>query len=139
MIDRIDWMSTLGWNEDHLEEFRNAGYAYIRQGRYEDALPFYEALYVLNPNNFYDVQTLGALYVQLNKPKEAIKYLDLALQLEADQSPTLFNLAKAFFMDNRAEEGVKLATMLQKDQNPFIASQAAALILAYRKEETSKT
>jgi len=128
---RINWMEKLGWNEDHLEELRHAGYSYIRQGRYETALPFFDALAVLNPDNSYDVQTLGALYVQLNQSKKAIHWLDRALQIEADHAPTLLNLTKAFFMAGRTDEALKLAHILKKDANPFIASQAAALILSY--------
>ena len=128
---RIDWLQKLGWNDDHLEEFRNTGYSYIRQGKYEVARSFFEALVVLNPNSAYDVQTLGALFLQLNQPYDAIKYLDRALQLEADHSPTLLNLAKAFFAAGRYSDGVKLASVLQRDANPFIASSASALLLAY--------
>jgi tetratricopeptide (TPR) repeat protein len=130
-MPRINWMEKLGWNDDHLEELRHAGYSYIRQGKYETALPFFEALAVLNPDGPYDVQTLGALYVQLNEPSKAIRWLDRALQIESDHAPTLLNLAKALFMAGRTNEGLKLSTILKKDSNPFIASQAAALILAY--------
>ncbi|MDB6081046.1 MAG: hypothetical protein JWO53_318 [Chlamydiia bacterium] len=128
---RINWFEKLGWTEEHLEEIRNAGYSYIRQGKYEMALPFFDALSVLNPEDSYDIQTLGAIYVQLNQPKKAIKYLDRALQLEGDHSATLLNLAKAFFMSSKVAEGLKLAAVLQKDPNPFISSTASALILAY--------
>ena len=132
-MGRIDWLQKLGWTEDHLEELRNAGYSYVRQGKYETALPFFEALVILNTENSYDAQTLGALYVQVNKPDKAIKYLDRALQIEGDHSPTLLNLAKAFFMIGKIEEGIKLAHILKKDPNPFISSNAAALLLAYGK------
>ena len=130
-MSRIDWIQKLGWTEDHLEELRNAGYSYIRQGRYDIARPFFEALCVLNPESSYDLQTLGAIYVQLNLPQQAEKYLDRALQIEGDHSPTLLNLAKAFFMSGKITEGIKLATLLKKDQNPFISSTASALLLAY--------
>ncbi len=131
-MSHINWMQKLGWTEDHLEELRNAGYSYIRQGKYETALPFFEALVVLDKESSYDAQTLGAIYVELNKPELAIKYLDRALQIEGDHSPTLLNLAKAFFMSGKIDEGVKLANILKKDTNPFIASYASALLLAYK-------
>lgn len=130
-MPRIDWLHELGWNEDHLEEIRNTGYLYIRQGKYDVALPFFEALVVLDPNDAYDAQTLGALYVQINQPEKAIKYLDRALQIEADHSPTLLNLAKAFFMAGKIGEGKKLVNVLKNDSNPFVASSASALLLAY--------
>jgi tetratricopeptide (TPR) repeat protein len=132
-MNKIDWLGKLGWTEDHLEELRNAGYSYIRQGKYEMARPFFEALCVLNPEGSYDLQTLGAIYMQLGQSDQAIKYLDRALQIEGDHSPTLMNLAKAFFMSGKIAEGLKLAAILKKDPNPFISSTAAALILAYEK------
>jgi tetratricopeptide (TPR) repeat protein len=130
-MSRINWLERLGWTEDHLDEFRITGYSYIRQGKYDLALPFFEALVVLDKNNSYDTQTLGALYVQLNEPTKAIKYLDRALQMETDHSPTLLNLAKAFFMAGRISDGKKLVTVLKNDPNPFISSTAAALLMAY--------
>ncbi|MBS0654921.1 MAG: tetratricopeptide repeat protein [Verrucomicrobia bacterium] len=130
-MHKINWMHELGWTQEHLDEIRNAGYAYIRQGKYDIALSFFEALVVLANDNAYDAQTLGALYVQLNQPEKAIKYLDRALQLEADHAPTLLNLTKAFFMSGNLEEGNRLAKVLQKDPNPFISGTASALLLCY--------
>src|SRR5262245_16344861 len=128
---KIDWKQQLGWTEDHLEDLRYAGYAYIRQGKYDIALPFFEALSVLDPESAYDIQTLGALYMQLNNPVKAIKAFDKALKLDADHGPTLLNLAKALFMMGKKEEGLKLANILKNEPNAFISNVAKALILAY--------
>lgn len=121
----------MGWSEDQIEDLRNAGYAYIRQGKYEIALPFYNALTVLNPDNAYDAQTLGALYLQLNNPAKALKAFDKALKLEADHAPTLLNVTKALLMLGKIEEGLKLANILKTEKDPAIANMAKALILAY--------
>ncbi|MCE5295322.1 MAG: type III secretion chaperone [Chlamydiales bacterium] len=130
-MGRINWLKKLGWQEEQLDEIRNAGYSYIRQGKYNIAIPFFEALVILNPDNSYDAQALGALFVQVNEPTKAIKYLDRALQLEADHSPTLLNLTKAFFMSGKKEDGIRLARVLQNDPNPYIAGTASALLMAY--------
>lgn len=131
LMSKIDWTKKLGWNEAHLDELRNAGYSYIRQGKYDIAVPFFEALVILNPDSAYDLQTLGALYVQTNQAENAIKYLDRALQLETDHSPTLLNLAKAFFMAGKTDEGIRLANVLQNDPNRYISGTASALLLTY--------
>lgn len=128
---RINWQKELGWNQDHIEDLRYVGYSYIRQGKYDIALPFFEALAVLQPNSAYDAQTLGALYLQLGKPKEAIVCFDKALKSESDHSPTLLNLTKALFMIGKKEEAIKLAKLLAKEDNPHIANVAKALILAF--------
>lgn len=130
-VGRINWLEKLNWNEEHLEEIRHTGYSYIRQGKYDIALPFFEALVIFDSSNAYDAQTLGALLVEMNQPERAIKFLDRALQIETDHAPTLLNLTKAFFMSGKKEDGIRLANVLKKDPNPFIASSASALLLAY--------
>lgn len=130
-MSRINWLEKMGWNEDHVEDLRLAGYSYIRQGKYDIALPFFEALNVLVPDSAYDAQQLGALYVQLKQPLKAIKCLDRALKLETDHAPTLLNLTKALLMIGRKEEALKLAEILSREKDPQIANMAKALLLAY--------
>jgi len=130
-MGRINWLETLGWSEEQLEDLRLAGFAYIRQGKYAIALPIFEALVVFDPESAYDVQTLGALYLQLGQAEKALKYLDRALKLEVDHTPTLLNLTKALFMLGRKHEGLKLAEILSREPNPAISNVAKALLLAY--------
>lgn len=130
-MTEVQWRELLGWGEEQFEELRNAGYAYVRQGKYDIARPFFEALVVLNPDNAYDVQTLGAIHLELGNADDAHKFLDRALQLDTDHSPTLLNLAKALFMLGKKEEGLKLASILQDDPNKKVSNIAKALILAY--------
>lgn len=127
----INWLKTLNWTEDNLEDLRNAGYAYVRQGKYDMALPFFEALVVLDPESSYDPQTLGAIYLQLNNPGKALKFFDRALKLEADHAPTLLNVTKALFMLGKKEEGLKLALILKNEKDPAISNVAKALVMAY--------
>lgn len=130
-MSKINWRESLGWSEEILEEMRSTGYAYIRQGKYDIALPFFEALCVLDPESVYDAQTLGAIYLQLNNPAKALKCFDRALKIEADHAPTLLNLTKALFMLGKKEEGLKLANILKNEPDLAIANMAKALILAY--------
>jgi tetratricopeptide (TPR) repeat protein len=127
----MDWMKEMGWTEEHLNDLRACGYAYIRQGKYDIALPFFEALCVLDPNSAYDIQTLGAIYLQMNLPLKALKYFDKALKIDGEHPPTLMNLTKALFMLGKKEEGLKLAHILKNSLEPSIANMAKALILAY--------
>ncbi len=128
---KIDWKEHIKWNEETLDELRIAAYAYIRQGKYDIAIDFFEALTILDPESAYDAQTLGALYVQLGNPAKAIKCFEKALKLEADHSPTLLNLAKALFMLGKREEGLKLCNILKNEKSEQIANIAKALIMAY--------
>jgi regulator of sirC expression with transglutaminase-like and TPR domain len=72
-MGRINWLEKLGWKEEHIEDLRYTGYSYIRQGKYDIALPFFEALTILDPESVYDAQTLGAIYLEINEPAKALK------------------------------------------------------------------
>ena len=130
-MSKINWLKSLGWTVEQLEDLRYAGYAYIRQGKYEIALPFFEALTVLDPNSAYDAQTLGAIYLQMNNPVKALKCFDKALKLEAEHAPTLLNVTKALFMLGKKDEALKLARILEREPDPGVSNVAKALLLAY--------
>lgn len=130
-MSKINWREKLGWGEEQLDDLRYIGYAYIRQGKYDIGLSFFEALTALDSESAYDAQTLGALYLQMEQPKKAMKYLERALKLETDHAPTLLNMCKALFMMNKKEEGLKLAAILSHESDSSISNVAKALILAY--------
>lgn len=131
-MSTINWLDKLGWTEEHIEDLRYTGFSYVRQGKYDIALAFFEALIVLNPNSLYDTQTLGAIYLQINQPSKALLYFDRALKLETgDHNPTLLNLAKTFFAMGKKAEGLKLAQILKNESDKAISNVAKALILAY--------
>jgi tetratricopeptide (TPR) repeat protein len=130
-MGKVNWLKTLGWTQEHLDDMRYVGYAYIRQGKYDIAISFFEALAALDPESVYDAQTIGALYLQIENPKKALKYFEKALKLEADHAPTLLNMCKALFMLNKKEEALRLAFILRNEKDPQIANVAKALILAH--------
>lgn len=128
---RIDWQKKLEWDEENLDDLRNTAFAYIRQGKYDIAEPIFEALVLLNKDNAYDAQTLGAIYLQLNEPQKALKHFETALKIEADHGPTLLNVAKALFMMGKKQEGLRLVEILKNEPDFIISNTAKALILAY--------
>lgn len=130
-MSRIQWREKLNWTEDQMDDLRFAGFAYIRQGHYDVAIDFFAALVIIGPENAYDLQTLGALYLQLGEPEKAVKYLENSLKYEADHTPTLLNMTKALFMLERRHEALKLAEILKNEPNREVANTAKALILAY--------
>lgn len=124
-------MNNLGWTEEHIEDLRYTGYSYVRQGKYDIALSFFEALRALDPGNLYDLQTLGAIYIQLNEPQKAIPYIDEALKIDAKNSSVLVNLTKALFVLGKKEEALKVANLLKEEKDVAISNMAKALILAF--------
>ncbi len=131
-MSKILWKERLGWTDEHIEDLRYTGFSYIRQGKYDIALSFFEALIILDPNSSYDLQTLGAIYLQINQHNKALEYFDRALRLKGtDQGAVLLNLAKTFFSLEKKAEGMKILQQLKKHSNKEIANQAKALLLAY--------
>lgn len=130
-MGKINWLDKLRWNEEHIEDLRYTGYSYVRQGKYEIALPFFEALMILDPTEAYDSQTVAAILMQLDRPKDAMKYFDKALSIDSKHGPTLINLAKAFFMLGKKEEGLRVVNNLKTHADSMVSNMAKALMMAY--------
>lgn len=128
----INWLEILGWEKEQMDDLRYVAYTYIKQGVYDVALTFFDALTVLAPLNLYDLQTVGALHLQVGNGLKALDYLDRALKLEPKHLPTQLNRAKALFMLGYKRQGLVQAMELEKVEDRSVASQASALILAYR-------
>lgn len=129
--DDIDWQETLGWSDYQVQELRLTGYSYVRQGKYDVAIKFFKALAAIDKESAYDLQTLGALYLELNDNESALSSLSDALKLQPNHNPTLLNQAKALFALGHKEEGLRIVRFLKKNKNPSISSMAKALLLAY--------
>lgn len=130
-MSKINWREQIGWTEENLEDLRFAGYAYLRQGKYDIAIAFFQALTVLDTKNAYDARTLGALYLQTGEALKSIEWFEHSLQLERNHAATLLNLCKALFTIGKKAEGLKLAAVLKKEPNKDISNTASALIMAY--------
>ncbi len=128
----MNWLEILGWGSDQLEDLRFVGFSYIKQGQYDIALRFFEALDVLSENT-YDQQTLGALYLQKGENLLALNTIEKALKVDPTHVPTLLNRAKAMLALGYKRQGITAAQSLVKNRDPNIANQASALILAYEK------
>lgn len=130
-MSQIDWLSILGWNKEELEDLRFVGYSYIKQGKYDIAITFFEALVILAPESAYDLQTLGALYLQKGNNLMALNYIEKAIKLDPTHLPTLLNRTKALFALGYKRQALAQARALEKCAQEQIADQAQALILAY--------
>lgn len=130
-MSSVNWLEVLGWEKEQLEDLRFVGYSYIRQGKYDIALSFFEALVVLAPQSGYDLQTLGALYLQTGNNLMALNYIERALRVEPQHEPTLLNRTKALFALGYKRQALAQARTLEKSSNEQIASHASALILAF--------
>ena len=130
-MKQTNWLDVLDWSSEELEDLRFVGYSYIRQGHYDMALTFFEALVVLSNESVYDLQTLGALYLQIGNNLMALNFLEKAVKLNKSHAPTLLNRSKALLALGYKTQGLMQAKSLESHKEPNIASQAAALALAY--------
>ena len=127
----LNWLEILEWGDEEVNDLRVVAYSYIKQGVYDVALTFFDALNVLTPPIPYDLQTLGALHLQIGNGLKALDFLDRALRAEPTHLLTQLNRAKALFMLGYRKQGLTQAEQLLKCPDAVIASQASALILAY--------
>lgn len=131
-LSHTNWQEVLGWGKQEMEDLRFVAYSYIRQGVYDVALTFFDALAVLTPPTAYDLQTVGALHLQTGNGLKALDYLDRSLKLDPANIPAQLNRAKALFMLGYKRQGLMQAMELEKCPDPAIVAQASALLLAYR-------
>lgn len=127
----VDWKDVLDWTEEQVDDLRLTGYGYLRQGLYERAIIFFEALISLDPTSLYDQQTLGALYLQIGNARRAIDTLDQALTLDPKDLSTRLNKAKAHLTLGERDIGLALARALTAVKERRIRNLAEALLLAY--------
>lgn len=128
----MNWLELLGWNQHQLDDLRNLGYSYAKEGIFDTALTFFEALALLEPLQTYDLQILGALHLQKGNGLLALDFLDRAIKLDPSSLETRLNRAKALFMLGYRRQGILQASELERCEDPAIAAQAGALLLAYR-------
>lgn len=127
-----NWMELLGWSQEQIEDLRFVAYSYLKQGLYDEALTFFEALTILSKENPYDLQTLGAIYLHQGKALLALNFLDRALKVEPQHFPTLLNRAKALFLLGYKKQALAQAHALEMCRDTKINSAAKALILSYQ-------
>lgn len=127
-----NWLDIVEWDESTLEDLRFVGYTYIKQGHYSIALKFFENLVKVPRNpDVYDVQTLGALYLELNNNVSALHFLEKALGLDPSHEPTLINRAKALFVLGYRRQGLSQLEPLKASKDEKVRNQALAMSMGY--------
>lgn len=126
-----EWLEVLGWGPDELDDLRFVGYSYIRQGHYDTAITFFEALIILAPQSAYDLQTLGALYLQKGNNLAALNYIERSLKIEPQHIPSLLNRTKALFSLGYRRQAVMQALELAKNADKRVSDQATALLMIH--------
>lgn len=137
-MDKIHWQSFLELTPEQIGDLRLVGYHYIRQGKFDIARSFFEALAILQSQkplqeqDPYDFQVLGGLYLQLRDYNRALRYFDRALRLDDDHPQTKINRAKSLFILQRYHEAMIAVEDLQHCPIESIRDMAQALQMAHQ-------
>jgi predicted Zn-dependent protease len=126
------WHEILGWGQEQVAELRLLAFCYARQGVYSVARDLLHMIQVVRPEEAYEAQLLGALYLEEGELKQALSWLETALRLDASHLPTQLNYCKALLQSGKTQEGLQDAARLSRSAEPAIANDAQALLLAYR-------
>jgi len=129
-MSSIAWSEIIGWDGESLGDLRCLGYAYLKQGKYDLAQSFFEALIICS-NEVYDLQTLGAIYLERGKNLQALSLIETALKIDPEHAVTLVNRTKALFVLGYRRQAIAQAKELLNHSDAVIANQASALLLAY--------
>ena len=80
----------------------------------------------------YDLQMLGALYIQTNQNVKALNTIDRSLKLDPNHLSTLLNRAKVLFALGYKTQGLRQVQSLTTCSDKDIASEAEALFLTHK-------
>ncbi len=130
-MSEISWTDLLGWTDEEINDLRFVGYSYIKEGHYPLAKKFFEALVVLCPDSSYDLQTLGAIFLETGDNLQALNFFDRALKINSDHAPTLLNRAKALLLLGYRRQGLAQASQLKQNVDKRVSGQAEALLISY--------
>lgn len=130
-MNKVAWDEILGLSSQEKEDLCFAGFSYIRQGHYDTAMTFFQALLILEPENPYYLQTLGAIYLQKKNYLMALNYIEKSLRYNPDHAETLLNRTKALFSLGYKKQAIAQAQKLTTHSDFTISNSAAALLLAY--------
>ena len=130
-MSRPNWNEILGWTVDQIDDLRLLGFSYLKQGKYDVATPIFESLVLLSAENPYDLQTLGALYLETGNNLQALNTIEQALKIDPSHDTTLLNRTKALFALGYKRQALAQAKALELLSNQEIAGQAKALLLAH--------
>lgn len=126
----MDVLELLGWGGEQIEDIRYVAYSYLKEGKYDISIKLFEALISIDPGNEYDIQSLGALYLEKGESLKALNYLDRALEINKNHYPSLLNRAKALIDLGYKKQAIELIKRLMIAKDPSTRKKAEALFLS---------
>jgi tetratricopeptide (TPR) repeat protein len=94
----------------HIPALLQIAFEYIKRNEFEAARPFAEQAVQISPNLFATHNALGRVLLELGQVNEAIKQLEIGVNLAPDSPEMYFALAKAYARAGRKEDAAKART-----------------------------
>ncbi len=96
---------------------RVLGRLYVYQNNYENALPLLLSV-LKEQEDAFSAKWVGAIYLKQGKQKEAIPYLESALEWNPRDHQARYNLSGAYYLTGQREKAIKeLKILLEKAPN----------------------
>jgi predicted Zn-dependent protease len=120
----------------HVPAMLQLAFQLIKEGRYEDALPYAESAVLADPTHFATHNALGRVLLELDQTDRAIAELEKSAELAPNSVQTWFALARAYQRAGRTEDVkrardtfVKLeaALRIERDKTRGVAAQPPSL------------
>ena len=118
-LDEVSfWQDVINESPSKIRGRVNLGYAYSRQGRFDQAIREFQAALKLDSEDYQLYSNLGVAYKGQGRNEEAILEFQKALRLKPDDGLTYYNLGNIYREQGAFEEAVKhyqVAARLEPD------------------------
>ena len=94
--------------KDTCNDIRFIATSYIKQGAYNLAIDLFSGLTELE-DHAYDLQTLGALYLEVGNYESALEYLNKALAKDPEHTASIMNKIEVLSYSNKKTEALSEA------------------------------
>lgn len=112
--------NSFGESQTELEinELSTIGMSLLQQGKFNDALEYFDKILAIDPNDVIILGNKGAALTQLNRHDEAIALYNKALEIEPTNINILNNMVASLFELGRIDESLKtLDKILETEPN----------------------
>jgi hypothetical protein len=103
---KIDLATLSGMGEDEMNALAGVAYERFESGILHEARDIFSGLVALSPKNPYFLSGLGAVYLRMNDPANALLYIDRALTYDPANVHTRVNRGEALLRLGRVEDAL---------------------------------
>ena len=138
----VKWADLANWTPEQLHEAAKEGYRLYDTGQYAQSELIFKGLTVLDPDNYYYHQMLGACFQQLKKHPEAVVEYSIAIDLKRDDITSLTNRGEVYYnlqLWDLAEQDFDMAIRLDPKEQDRWANRARILMKKVRGLRSSQT